>query len=279
MTRRQLTLSRLAGFTLLVIAGIVGCRSKSSDPLGKIEVKLESNGEGMWNVTVANHQAAAVKILWDESSYVGADGKSLGRLVRGETRRIDVGKPQPPTPLAPNATIEEDVLPESYASDVKASLEPDEKGTMYLVIETNTGKHTWHGVSVQHPKTTPIPADAPKRIPISAPDPKSIPLTSGFYCTTPKSSGSGEFCSRVLDYCENGRETGARSVGKSGAIDEVMNPCTKVETAMCFDFTPESVAGEAFEPIEQCSVSSAACTKGRKVLASSGTVTKCAERK
>jgi hypothetical protein len=38
-------------------------------------------------------------------------------------------------------------------------------------------------------------------------------------------------------------------------------------------------AGEAFEPIEQCSVSSAACTKGRKVLASSGTVTKCAERK
>jgi len=267
----------LAGFTLLVIAGIVGCSSKSSDPLGQIEVKLESRGEGIWNITVANRQAAAVKILWDESSYVGADGKSRGRLVRGETRRIDVGKPQPPTPVAPNATIEESVIPESYASDVRASLEPDEKGTMYLVIESSTGKHTWHGVSVPRPRTIPIPVTNPDDPP--APDPESIPLTSGFYCTTPKSPGADEFCSRVLEHCENGRETGARSVGKSGAIDEVMNPCTKVETALCFDFTPKSIAGETFEPVEACSVSSAACTKARKVLASTGTVTKCAERK
>ncbi|NVB82444.1 MAG: hypothetical protein HOV81_28955 [Kofleriaceae bacterium] len=278
MTWQQLTLSRLARFTLLVIAGIVGCSSKPSDPLGQIEVKLESSGEGMWNITVANHHAAAVKILWDESSYVGTDGKSRGRLVRGETRRIDVGKPQPPTPVAPNATIEESVIPESYASDVRASFEPDEKGTMYLVIESSTGKHTWHGVSVPHPGTIPIPAADPKDDP-PAPDPKSIPLTSGFYCTTPKIPGADEFCSRVLEYCENGRATGARSVSKPGPIDEVMNPCTKVETALCFDFTPKSIAGKTFEPIEECSVSSAACTRTRKVLASTGTVTKCAERK
>jgi hypothetical protein len=250
---------RIVVTSILALLAGHGCSSdKSSDPLSGIEVKVESSGEGMWKVSVANHQKGTIQIAWDASSYVGADGKSLGRLIRGETRRIDVGKPQPATPVAPSASIEEDVIPESYTDDM-ARLKPDENGTMYLAFESESGKQTWHGHPVQ--------------------DPNTIPLTSGFYCTTPKVAGGEEFCARVLAHCENGRATGARSAGKPGAIDEVMGPCTNVASARCFDFTPKSVTGEKIEPVERCFVATEMCAKQRSTLAPLGTATDCAERK
>lgn len=129
---------------LNVVAGLDG-----------VEVSIEPSGVAAWNLTIRNARATAVSVVWDESSYV-AGGISAGRLIRGETRKIDVAKQQPNSPIAPNTALKEWVVPEKLAPmlDGDATLNPEaERGTLHLVFASDAGKETWSGAIVDGPKT------------------------------------------------------------------------------------------------------------------------------
>lgn len=77
-----------------------------------LDIIVKPYGAAAWRVGVKNETDALVSIVWDESTFVAADGQSGGRLIRGETRRMDVAKAQPATPVAPKSFVTEVVLVE-----------------------------------------------------------------------------------------------------------------------------------------------------------------------
>lgn len=77
-------------------------------------------GAAAWRIVVENNTDAPVSVLWDESSFVASNGDSGGRLIRGETRRMDVAKAQPPTPVAAHARVSETILVEKLTEAEKA---------------------------------------------------------------------------------------------------------------------------------------------------------------
>lgn len=94
-------------------------RTETVAPEAEIEgliVKAVPAGAAAWRVTVQNETNDPVSLLWDESSFVTASGDSGGRLIRGETRRIDSAKAQPPTPVPAHARASEIVLIEKLAN-------------------------------------------------------------------------------------------------------------------------------------------------------------------
>lgn len=123
-----------------------------------------------WQVTVENTSDQMESVIWDESSFVTKAGDSQGRLVPGETRKIDVSKQHPPTPIAPHARVSEFVLveqwvdaeetensidrspeiwkPEAVAKFRNLVIESTAGGRMYLTIATDSAKKTWTGVVV-----------------------------------------------------------------------------------------------------------------------------------
>ncbi len=123
---------------------------RSATSLPEIEVAVVDEGPG-WQVTVRNSRSDTITIVWDESSFVATSGRSLGRLLRGRTRRGDSALPQPPSPVAPGATASEWSIAEEVADlpIVGAAGVPRETGDpparLVLVIETSSGKVTWIG--------------------------------------------------------------------------------------------------------------------------------------
>lgn len=124
-----------------------------------------------WRISVTNNASAVAQVLLDESTFVTSGGESAGRLISGDTRRIDTGKTQPPLPVAPGATIKQFVLPEKLIDDeeaeatlvgrnVRASkLKRIEElriqryaliegGKLYVTVVGPAGKQTWTGVVV-----------------------------------------------------------------------------------------------------------------------------------
>lgn len=68
-----------------------------------------------WLLSIRNDTDEALSVVWDESSFVAGTGRSLGRLVPGATRRMNIGAPHPPEPLPPNATVDSLVIPSEVA--------------------------------------------------------------------------------------------------------------------------------------------------------------------
>lgn len=115
--------------------------------LDGITISVEPSGSAAWNLRIRNGRATAVSVVWDESSYV-ADGESFGRLIRGETRKIDTGKQQPASPIAPNTMLKEWVIPEKFAPILESdgTLTPEmDLGTLHVVFVGDAGKETWSG--------------------------------------------------------------------------------------------------------------------------------------
>jgi hypothetical protein len=136
-------------------AVVVPVDAAPKDPLKDVKVSVRMDQTGMHtalDVTVVNGQADSIKVDWDASSYVASSGKSFGRLVRGSTRRINIGQPQPPTPVPSGAQISELVLSEAEAnSDVlngNPGPQSDPRAAVHLVIVTSEGPQTWKGVPV-----------------------------------------------------------------------------------------------------------------------------------
>ena len=101
-----------------------------------------------WEVHISNSTENTISVLWDESTFVMSTGQSMGRLIRGETRRIDSGKTQPPSPIATHAVLVENVLFEGATEIIQYAALSSEKlvgGHLYITIETADGKKTWSG--------------------------------------------------------------------------------------------------------------------------------------
>src|ERR1700733_4828301 len=120
-----------------------------------ITVDIAPNGAVAWVVTAHNNRDDTVKLLWDESSFVDSNGRSYGRLIRGQTRVMDQTRPQMPSVMAPPATIQEFVVPESppewktdptnnTGSGPLPAAVTKGVGRMYVVFESDK-KETWEG--------------------------------------------------------------------------------------------------------------------------------------
>lgn len=68
-----------------------------------VTVQAKPFGAGAWTIQISNTSEGSAAVLWDESSFVTSDGRAAGRLIRGETRKIDTGKAQPAEPVPPGA--------------------------------------------------------------------------------------------------------------------------------------------------------------------------------
>jgi hypothetical protein len=77
-----------------------------------VEIAATPVGAASWKLLVVNNTDGQISIAWDESSFVSSQGESAGRLIRGETRKMDIAKAQPPTPVPPHARASEVVLVE-----------------------------------------------------------------------------------------------------------------------------------------------------------------------
>lgn len=113
-----------------------------------LRVTIAPLGAAGWSLRIENDSSDALSVLWDESSFVTSDGKVAGRLIRGETRAMDTGKPQPPEPLPSGAAVVSRVFAEKLiGAEQGAELAvPLVGGKLHLTIATATGKQTWTGV-------------------------------------------------------------------------------------------------------------------------------------
>lgn len=138
-------------------------------PLDGMAVSAVPVGAAAWKISVQNDTDTPASVLWDESSFVVSSGDSAGRLIRGETRRMDVAKAQPPTPVPAHARVTELVLVEKltevedlearYAALGSASKELNDQtirirkdrrtlivgGRIDLRVEMGGEKRTWTG--------------------------------------------------------------------------------------------------------------------------------------
>lgn len=75
-------------------------------------VNAKPYGAAAWTIRISNTGDESASVLWDESSFVSSDGRAAGRLIRGETRKIDTGKTQPPEPVPPGSAAVSTVFAE-----------------------------------------------------------------------------------------------------------------------------------------------------------------------
>lgn len=133
-------------------------------------VEAKPDGVAGWTIRVTNETDAVATVVWDEGTFVTSGGQSAGRLISGETRKIDTAKAQPAMPVAPHANVTNFVIPEKFIGDedieqrfakvgpVRARfydrlLKAREEraalivgGKLYVTIASGAGKQTWAGV-------------------------------------------------------------------------------------------------------------------------------------
>jgi hypothetical protein len=115
-------------------------------PIAGLTVSVEAQGEASWKLTISNHTDGMLTIVWDESTFVAGDGKSWGRLVPSGTRLLDIEKPHAPSPLAPHASLDEVVVPETRVAlsgfdyDWRRDING---GRLYLTFQIGSEKKSW----------------------------------------------------------------------------------------------------------------------------------------
>jgi len=154
-----------AGVTALCLltACVATARSRAATvkPVREVpglDVSVAPSGNVGWQVNVRNTGSSSTKLVWDESTYVSTSGKTLGRLLRGQTKKIHSDRAQPPTPIPPGSTLSEWCVPEDHADVVgwgnpKVD-NPEAAGRLILVFEFDGGqKKRWEGsVSYENAK-------------------------------------------------------------------------------------------------------------------------------
>lgn len=199
----------------------------------EIEVRAEPDGVVGWTFAVKNRTGDQIAIVWDESTFVGADGVSRGRLIRGKTRRINDASAQPASPVAPGATMIEWAVPDtmldkwSYVEQVPQSAR---RGTIRLVIQAADRKLTWEGKASDSAK--------PRR--------RAGAATAGeperpLFCAGSSNGKTIAVCGRGEDDCLAAR---AEANGTSGDL----GICERVERAFCFDAVGERGKAESCHP-------------------------------
>lgn len=146
---QNLALAALAG------TAIGGCyqpkpridRVYEVDGLDAVSVRAWPTSRAAFVVEVRNDEDERIRLLWDDSTMT-INGKSFGRLLRGETQLINKSQPQPPMPIPPGVTVREFAIAESLSFDTSADLtlvRGDAHGQLSIVFETADGEQTWVG--------------------------------------------------------------------------------------------------------------------------------------
>jgi hypothetical protein len=210
-----------------------------------LDINATPAGAAAWTIAIRNDTDEPVSVLWDESSFVTASGDSGGRLIRGETRRIDSAKAQPPTPVPAHARASEIILIEKLTDAEKLEDEYSELAAKYggvtesmnrdienerrrnlevlrggridLRIEVAGAKRTWSG-RVSGGKAQ----GEAERAEVVA------PKVTGFFCSRSPSNGESGFCVRDKAECTRTRDVSL------GALPD-LTECALVETAWCLD--------------------------------------------
>ena len=126
-----------------------------------------------WGVRVTNKTDALALVVWDESTFTTSASQSAGRLINGDTRKIDSAKAQPSTPIAPGANMTQFMIPESYIdahereADAAQITFPTQRqvdavtnerfvrakqivgGKLYVTVQSASGKQMWVGVVIE----------------------------------------------------------------------------------------------------------------------------------
>lgn len=100
-------------------------------PIDDVDITSTPAGATGWTIVVANNSDERLSIVWDESSFVTAASDVMGRLIRGETRKIDSAKSQPPTPVPSHTRAREFVLAEKFIQSEDAEGEYADALTKY----------------------------------------------------------------------------------------------------------------------------------------------------
>lgn len=207
----------------------------------RVMVAAKPVGATSWKIAVKNESNAPVSILWDESAFVTADGESGGRLIRGETRRIDMAKAQPPTPVPANSQTFEIVLIEKLAESEftegdyarhnakyggvspRMNVLIDESrafqakliagGALNIAIQLADGKKTWVGRVSGGTARPATPAKVKSE-------------TTGFFCSSSPANPTAGFCTRAKAECQRTRD--AAIVGVADLAE-----CALTEKAWC----------------------------------------------
>jgi hypothetical protein len=93
-----------------------------------INVEIDSNGYTAFRIALENSRSETLSIVWDQSSFVAYDRRSLGRLVRGKTRMLDAARAQPNTPVPAGSFVVEVAIPEALLDFEPRLVEVDHQG-------------------------------------------------------------------------------------------------------------------------------------------------------
>lgn len=185
------------------------------------EVVVKPVGASAWRVSVKNNTDSVSSLLFDESSFVASTGMAAGRLINGNTRKIDSAKTQPPIPVPPGAAVTEWALPEkmitfeeqeekfaeytgrwvraSLGAAVDAEREKREKllvgGKLFVTIQTASAKLTWRGVVVADPQ--------PEKVEVCFLDVREESCyASAEACTQAQARAAARAAPKVIGTCE-----------------------------------------------------------------------------
>jgi hypothetical protein len=206
--------------------------------LDGIQIEAVPYGASGWTLRIRNTTASIVSVRWDESTFALANGRSTGRLIRGETRKMDVSKEQPATPIAPGSLTDAVAFPESlvdqeetegklaaagYVPRPDADRVEELRRQFYsafigakiiLTIETADGKKTWTGV-VESTRTQPV-----------------APASAKFWCVGVGSDGLGGNCAEERADC-------VKLHDEIEKMSPGVRACEAAKSAWCYDIADE----------------------------------------
>lgn len=221
----------------LILVMVAGCyiprprtdATTTRSRAASVEVKATAPATGPgWLIEAKNKSDVGAKLIWDESTFVTADGKARGRLMRGRTKMIDIAKEQPDSPIPAGAVYSEIVIPEQHAWYLnKPQQESDDipvvetRGRLVLVFAVGEEREVWVG-DVHRRGSKPDDPSA------SGPGPE---VSASFFCASSKGGARFSVCGRTLDLCEEKR----RSSNQGGVTTGDLGACGPSERAFCYD--------------------------------------------
>jgi hypothetical protein len=127
-------------------------RQESIDVTSTIEgVTITATPEGNvgWEIAVSNDGDEPALIVWDESAFVAASGRSWGRLIPTTTRRMDIDAPHPATPVPAHSEASATVIPREAVAEYEHGMEVRKAidgGRIVVAIRRGSGTANWEGV-------------------------------------------------------------------------------------------------------------------------------------
>lgn len=143
----------------MVILVITGC-----SPSGLIYFEPLDIKSGIISFVVQNKSAKPISIIWDESAFISAAGRSM-KIVPGSVRIIDRNSAQQPSMIAPGTSLSMDVVPSEniFYDDGKWTTAPlcksGEVVGLYLMIKIGDTRKPQKFTFGEHPVPNEVQAE------------------------------------------------------------------------------------------------------------------------